>query len=592
MPDTDPRLAIKQVVSAPGFWNQPKEQQVQAIGQIYPKIASAPQDVQDRILAQGRVAFGGGNPPPPPGARTGGGVGGGGITPMSGGGRGVTIQQSIEGRSDTGEFDPVGKTWSALTKPLAEGIRQPIEKAAGAVTGAIPKLLHAPAGVSDFSAGLGEGLADAGINLTSPANLALMVGTVFIPEGALAESSPKAAKLIKAVKTAMRYGFKTSMGFNALKQVPGFMEAMDKNDYKGMGKAVSNALADLYLIKQTKGGKGAKVEPGESAPPPPPEMSAEAAPTPAPEPLPVNNNPRNLQYTAQKVPGVPAGTKIIPRGAVAGKGFLVEVVGADGKTTQKILPGNDTIENMARKGWIRLTPMVGAVEQFHNPAYPPAGPVEEVGARSPLLQDKTVAAKPSENLPATVQRSTHPPGPTPFASPEQVAAAEHANPATEQAAREAAYMEEPSPAQPKAKPKTRAPKAAKPKAVTPQPEPPPPPSGPAEVQHVGPELKASLQDLIDNHINPTKSVHSLGTGNAVRSPWENVTVELLDAGRQPIATKTMPGGDFTSDSIGSWAAGTKGAVALRISEPGRPAEGKITRFLPQAKPPGPPEQVR
>ena len=57
MPDTDPRLAIKQVVSAPGFWNQPKEQQVQAIGQIYPKIASAPQDVQDRILAQGRVAL-------------------------------------------------------------------------------------------------------------------------------------------------------------------------------------------------------------------------------------------------------------------------------------------------------------------------------------------------------------------------------------------------------------------------------------------------------------------------------------------------------------------------------------------------------
>ena len=535
MPDTDPRLAIKrkglaikQVVSAPGFWNQPKEQQVQAIGQIYPKITSAPQDVQDRFLAQGRVAFGGGNPPPPPGARTGGGVGGGGTTPMSGGGRGVTTQQSIEGRSDTGEFDPVGKIWSALTKPLAEGIRQPIEKAAGAVTGAIPKLLHAPAGVSDFSAGLGEGLADAGINLTSPANLALMVGTVFIPEGALAESSPKAAKLIKAVKTAMRYGFKTSMGFNALEQVPGFMEAMDKNDYKGMGKAVSNALADLYLIKQTKGGKGAKVEAGESAPPPPPEMPAEAAPTsaPVPETLPVNNNPRNLQYTAQKVPGVPAGTKIIPRGAVAGKGFLVEVVGADGKTTQKILPGNDTIENMARKGWIRLTPMVGAGEQFHNPAYPPAGPVEEVGARSPLLQDKTVAAKPSENLPATVQN--------------------------------------------------------------PQSEPPPPPSGPAEVQHVGPELKASLQDLIDNHINPTKSVHSLGTGNAVRSPWKNVTVELLDAGRQPIATKTMPGGDFTSDSIGSWAAGTKGAVALRISEPGRPAEGKITRFLPQSKPPGPP----
>jgi hypothetical protein len=318
------------------------------------------------------------------------------------------------------------------------------------------------------------------------------------------------------------------MGFNALEQVPGFMEAMDKNDYKGMGKAVSNALADLYLIKQTKGGKGAKVEAGESAPPPPPEMPAEAAPTsaPVPETLPVNNNPRNLQYTAQKVPGVPAGTKIIPRGAVAGKGFLVEVVGADGKTTQKILPGNDTIENMARKGWIRLTPMVGAGEQFHNPAYPPAGPVEEVGARSPLLQDKTVAAKPSENLPATVQN--------------------------------------------------------------PQSEPPPPPSGPAKVQHVGPELKASLQDLIDNHINPTKSVHSLGTGNAVRSPWKNVTVELLDAGRQPIATKTMPGGDFTSDSIGSWAAGTKGAVALRISEPGRPAEGKITRFLPQSKPPGPP----
>jgi hypothetical protein len=51
-----------QVLAAPGFWDQPEEQQLKGLGKVYPKVLQAPIEIQRQLLAKGKAAFGGSNP--------------------------------------------------------------------------------------------------------------------------------------------------------------------------------------------------------------------------------------------------------------------------------------------------------------------------------------------------------------------------------------------------------------------------------------------------------------------------------------------------------------------------------------------------
>lgn len=575
-----------------------------------------------------------------------------------------------------------GTSLGGFGKPLAEGVRGPLEKGIGAVTGAIPKLVGAPKGVTDFSTGLGEGLADAGIQLTSPVNLGLMVGSAFIPESALAKT-PKVAKLVSAIKTGMKYGFRGSMTLDALGEVAGFAQAYQAGDYKAMGKAAAKALADAYLISETKGGGklnkgeakeslapppgppgegpiveksevtvGGKARPvtsksypehtaaalrakgpsateeigklqdslndleklpkntpgvkdqieaingrlkslsgalkehevdprvreqrqaagqpmpkGPEKPPPPPGPSAPAGTAselalrsvPVGEPgssagrqsaaesaeaakykseatiPPRDSNPDNVQYTVQRLPGVPAGSTIIPRGSVPGKGFMIDVVDPSGKLTQATLPFQDSIANMVRKGWMRKSSKpIGVTVGFKE---------NLEGNHKFVRSDSTF-------------REVTPPSPPPAPSSEE----------SKQAA------------PPQAAPA----KVEKPSQPT------------AAESNVGPgvksEVHAVVQKLIDETVTPKG--REPGSYSLTKDPWKNVSIQLLDANRKPIAEKSVPASEFTSESIAKWI-GEHGGKAdmIRISDPDAALKNVRILPLPKAsdpKPPAPP----
>ena len=231
MPQTQ---SAQEIVSAPGFWEKPEKQQIEALSSANPQFKNAPSAIQRSVLQKARGQFSTmpGQPPSPPSA-----------------------QQSNVGPPDTkkdGRTSLKGEpTGGGLMAPLGEFARSGVEKAAGFVAGGIPKIMGAPKPVTDFSTGFGRGLADVGVDLTSPVNLGLIGAMTFMPASwaAKIESIPKAAKLLKWMKTAARVGFSGAMGVQALAEFPELQDAIEKKDYAAAGQASAKILADLVLIK-------------------------------------------------------------------------------------------------------------------------------------------------------------------------------------------------------------------------------------------------------------------------------------------------------------------------------------------------------
>ena len=101
------------------------------------------------------------------------------------------------------------------------------------------------------------------------------------------------------------------------------------------------------------------------------------------------------QFTAEKLPGVPKGSKVIFRESTD-KGTVIDIVDPSGRTTQATLPYRDSVKNMEGKGWIKAVRK--PVETFEaakpgQPPSPPPTPVEEV--RTDTRGQRALPAPPS-----------------------------------------------------------------------------------------------------------------------------------------------------------------------------------------------------
>ena len=157
----------------------------------------------------------------------------------------------------------------------------------------------------EFTIGLGQGLTEAGIDLTSPMNIGTMVALAKMPWAAVAAKGPALAKAAKAAKLALSVYFGGSMGKASLE---GFEEAsrlQKEGDYRGVGREMAKAIVDgLFAFGTTKhawetlrtpsgqiGGRTATAEKtAQEAAPAAPAAAAvgapESAPPPAPAPAP------------------------------------------------------------------------------------------------------------------------------------------------------------------------------------------------------------------------------------------------------------------------------------------------------------------
>ena len=179
-----------------------------------------------------------------------------------------------------------------LPSEVVQGVVKPaVEKGAAWAAQEIPKVAGAPKNVQEFSAGLGEGLADTGLSMTSPLNAAFLIGSILLPESKLA-NFPRAAKAINVLGKMIKTGFIGAQSYDFIQSFPEAADALQSGNYREVGKQAARALGDIALIAAaTKGGKAGK-PPVEAKPtvetpkgpegpvgppaPPPPEAKTES----------------------------------------------------------------------------------------------------------------------------------------------------------------------------------------------------------------------------------------------------------------------------------------------------------------------------
>ena len=178
-----------------------------------------------------------------------------------------------------------------LTTPLAEGARSYAQRAA---TAADTSLRSGPATTTartaDFGVGFAKGLADVGIDMTSPANLAMVLGSFAIPKK-WEERGHKAKTLWKLAKWAgqgARGALSLEMLDDLARDLPEAYRAYKAGDPYAAGEMAAKSGAEILMMtgageREMGVRKGAKAEGLKAAEIKAPEVRVETPPAPRAE---------------------------------------------------------------------------------------------------------------------------------------------------------------------------------------------------------------------------------------------------------------------------------------------------------------------
>ena len=269
------------IVSAQGFWDKPEKDQVSALAAVSPKFKSSNPQVQRATLQKLHEMSGSGVSPAakPPSAPAAPKAAAPQAPPSAPNGKPAAAppegalpenQPGIHFPS-LSEFGRVAKDW-VLGGPhsIQAAVKPAIEKGVGWAAGKIEGLNGAPKESQDFSKGLAEGMAEMGIDMTTPANLAMIGAMTFgageVAEGSkLAASSPKLAKILRLLPKAVKLKFQGEQAVDLLKSIDGGTKAYDKKDFEELGKAVARTISDALLIEGARRSGKAKTSEAEKA---------------------------------------------------------------------------------------------------------------------------------------------------------------------------------------------------------------------------------------------------------------------------------------------------------------------------------------
>jgi len=303
--------SAEQLFSSPAFWQQPEDQQIKAVSAIGPKFKSAPPEVQKLVLQKARQKFG--SPAQPPSA-----------APASNVGAPKTqatkpTEKPIPGMEKLGALPgPPDITLPALSdqdRPLS--LSTPLAKmipgAAGAadivgkIAGEGPIRFardivsgHPSANPYDrFSRGMGEGLTELGLDMSSPANLALLGATAATGEIGTAGRLWKAMNILRRVAGGT---LAASALADVAKEAPEAYSLYKKGDLEGAGKATARALADLMVGYESgkAASKGALKETPKAEPPVPTEAAETVTVNGKTVPVVERTNPKHAARVAEE----------------------------------------------------------------------------------------------------------------------------------------------------------------------------------------------------------------------------------------------------------------------------------------------------
>lgn len=729
-----PQMSGKDLVSSPGFWQKPEQEQITALSGVSAKFKGLAPDKQREALKAlhgiGSASPVPSNPAPPPGPET----GGGGLSsalftpaiPAAMGAMGISFPTTTEsygalGKNVKGGVEKAtGKKWAQLRKdhPILAKTTEFLY-GAGKMIPELADFLITPAGVATVLAGGVSGVA--GVLSKLPPALRTAVNAYYlsqmgkpalelasgdvpltpenvgeatasatlaaagarrpkfsrdkakpirVEEPKAAESpaptpstglTPEARALVESGKRKAAQGDYEGAAYDWAKakeagwkgeEVPSSPQQPPEPILTTEERRKARAKSAVERSKAPQAevpGLGRRVAPEEvnELPTQKPPVSStlgagkakKAAPAPPPgptAPLPEGTdfersiNPTGQQYTAQSLPGVPAGATVIPRGS-SPQGFIVDLVDSSGRMQQKVLPFHDSLEGMVGKGWLKAKQGPGA-ETYRGPKPPepsrepvmrsrgrllpppgPAAPPPEGALRLPTPEELASAARPAQppallNRPPLTQqehldmaRSQPSPVIKNFIDKMRSSFDERAKAvegtklnaeqkATLKQARQQMdqflapfedLLRERGDLKPTKSPKQAARGAAPAKGgagksgSTPPPTP-PAPSAPSNVGHLNPEAVRSVaQELIDH----TTAPKYMGQADPVRKPWKKITVEALGPKLKSLSSTTIDGSQFTHEFLAEWLAKHAETQGVRVSNPDMPSAGRITKIL-------------
>ena len=255
----------RDIVSAKGFWDKPERDQVSALAAVSPKFKSSNPQVQRATLKKLHELSSNGISPSPASPSTSApkspSNSSSAAPPPNHPGPPTTPKEADLPENQPGihfpslsEVGRIAKNWALGGEhSIQAAVRPSVEGAAGWAAGAVEKLSGAPKESQDFSKGIAEGLAGMGIDMTTPANIAMIGAMVFGGEiaegGKILSSAPKAARLLKLLPKAAKMGFQGEQVVDLLKSIDGGTEAWENKDFEGLGKAAARTIADALLIE-------------------------------------------------------------------------------------------------------------------------------------------------------------------------------------------------------------------------------------------------------------------------------------------------------------------------------------------------------
>lgn len=197
-----------------------------------------------------------------------------------------------------------------LTTPLAEGARSYAQRAA---TAADTSLRSGPATTTartaDFGVGFAKGLADVGIDMTSPANLAMVLGSFAIPKN-WEERGHKAKTLWKLAKWAgqgARGALSLEMLDDLARDLPEAYRAYKAGDPYAAGEMAAKSGAEILMMtgageREMDVRKGAKAEGLKAAEVKTSDTRTETPPVPRDEARTRRQIPLHARETAAEAP--------------------------------------------------------------------------------------------------------------------------------------------------------------------------------------------------------------------------------------------------------------------------------------------------